>query len=139
MADAVPRGMDKDKVVAQARRAFAGSLANDTKWNALIAHVRALEDGRPSFRSKWVSGHISEWDVEWFHHLPFPFVGVAWLDLGLRVNRRQPVRRGAEIVDCSESITRLLAGIGFEFEVRGDVARIWGYAPKCYADFPPAA
>ena len=30
-----------------------------------------------------------------------------------------------------------LEEIGFDFEVRGDVLRIWGYHPKSYEDFPP--
>ncbi|MBN3724929.1 hypothetical protein G3N92_12115 [Burkholderia sp. Ac-20379] len=134
-AQSVPRGENKDKIVAQARRTFSGSLANNTKWNELIAYMRGKDGWRPSYRSKWVTGHISDWDAEWLYHLPLPFVGVAWLDIGLH---EPGETRYAPRLDHTESISRKLAEIGFEFEVRGDVARIWGYAPKCYEDFPPA-
>ncbi|WGS41937.1 hypothetical protein LFL97_19825 [Burkholderia sp. JSH-S8] len=133
MADAVPRGMDKEKVASLARRKFAGALANDTKWNELIAFVRGLNGWRPSYRSKWVNGHVTGWDVEWFYHLPFPFVGVEWFDIGLH----EQASPGHEVTDHSALVLGKLAEIGFEFEARDDVARIWGYAPKSYEDFPP--
>lgn len=133
MADAVPRGMNKAKIVSQARKKFAGALANDTKWNELISFVRGLSEWQPSYRFKWVNGHISRWDVEWFYHLPFPFAGVEWIDMGL--HERASI--GHETVDHSTLILSKLAEIGFEFEARGDVARVWGYAPKSYEDFPP--
>ncbi|WP_322052076.1 DUF6678 family protein [Paraburkholderia bannensis] len=134
MADAVPRGVNKTKILSEARKKFTGALANDTKWNELISFMRSLREWRPSYRSKWVNGHVSEWDVEWFYHLPFPFVGVEWIDLGL--HERASLRH--EVVDHSALILSKLAEIGLEFEARGDVARIWGYAPKSYEDFPPA-
>ena len=31
-----------------------------------------------------------------------------------------------------------LERIGFDFEVRDQVARIWGYLPRSYEDFPPS-
>lgn len=133
MADAVPRGEDKEKVISIARRKFLGALANDTKWNELLTFVRGLDGWRPSYRSKWINGYVSGWDVEWFYHLPFPFVGVEWLDIGLH-------EHGATkqiTVDHSEVILRKLAEIGFEFEAKRDIARIWGYFPKSYEDFPP--
>jgi hypothetical protein len=133
MADAVPRGEEKEKVIAMARKKFAGALANDTKWNELLTFMRGLEGWQPSYRSKWVNGYVSEWDVEWFYHLPFPFVGVEWLDIGL--HERATAKQKA--IDHSALILGKLADIGFEFEAKGDVARIWGYYPKSYEDFPP--
>ncbi|MDR2187925.1 MAG: hypothetical protein LBE62_07725 [Azonexus sp.] len=127
MAHTVPRGVDKSKVIAAAHRKFSGALANDTKWNELLTFMRELEGWRPSYRSKWVNGYISEWDAEWFYHLPFPFVGVEWLDISLN----------SRTADHSKLILGKLSEIGFEFEAKGDVARIWGYAPKSYEDFPP--
>lgn len=132
-ADAVPLSADKEKIVAMARRKFSGALANDTKWNELLIFMRTLDGWRPSYRTKWVSGFISEWDVEWFYHLPFPMVGVEWLDIGLH----ELPRRGQPPIDHSERILGALAEIGFEFEAKGDVVRIWGYCPKSYEDFPP--
>ncbi|MBR8157684.1 hypothetical protein KDX20_24945 [Burkholderia cenocepacia] len=114
MADAVPHGINKAKILSQVRNRFAGALANDTKWNELISFMRALEKWRPSYRSKWVNGHVSRWDVEWFYHLPFPFVGVEWMDIGLH----QSASVTHEAVDHSALVLSKLAEIGFEFEAR---------------------
>jgi len=138
-ASAVPRGYDKEKVLAQVRGKYMGALANDTKWNELITFFRSRTSWRPSYRSKWVSGHISEWDTEWHYHLPFPFVGVEWFDIGLHEHRSTGNLLSPEVVDHSDWIVERLAVIGFEFEVKGDMARIWGYSPKSYDDFPPDA
>ncbi|ABI90972.1 hypothetical protein CRM91_13920 [Burkholderia ambifaria] len=135
MADAVPRGINKAKILSQVRNKFAGALSNDTKWNELISFMRGLDGWRPSYRSKWVNGHVSRWDVEWFYHLPFPFVGVEWIDIGLH----EPASVRHEPIDHSALVLSKLAEIGFEFEARGGVARVWGYAPKSYEDFPPDA
>ncbi len=137
LADAVPQGQDKEKIAAQARRKFSGALANDTKWNALIEYVRSLEGWRPSYRSKWINGHVSGWDTEWYYHLPFPFVGVEWFEIGLHQNIRTGLLIAPQIVDHSPAIIGKLQGTGFDFEVKGDVVRIWGYYPKSYEDFPP--
>ena len=137
LADAVPKGQDKEKIVAQARRKFSGALANDSKWNALIEYVRSLEGWRPSYRSKWINGHVSGWDTEWYYHLPFPFVGVEWFEIGLHQTIRTGLRIAPQIVDHSPAIIGKLQESGFDFEVKGDVVRIWGYYPKSYEDFPP--
>lgn len=134
MAGAVPRGLDKVKIGSQARQKFSGSLANNTKWNELLTFIREQDSWRPSYRSKWVNGHVSAWDREWFYHLPFPFVGVEWFDIGL--HERASAKEGT--IDHAALIVSKLAEIGFEFEVKDDVVRIWGYAPKPYEDFPPA-
>ncbi|WP_017905238.1 DUF6678 family protein [Pseudomonas asplenii] len=41
-------------------------------------------------------------------------------------------------IDHTEDISKVVAGIGFEFEVGAEVLRIRGYLPKSHADFPPA-
>ncbi|MBB3120900.1 DUF6678 family protein [Pseudoduganella violacea] len=112
--------------------------ANNTKWNELITYFREREGWCPSYRSKSLLGPITGWDVEWFAHLPFPFATVEWFDIGLwealpRKGRLLP----PEFKDHTEEIAGVLKEIGFEFEVSGDVARIWGYAPKSREDFPP--
>ena len=56
-------------------------LANDTKWDELIAAIRQLEQPRPQYRFKCVDGVPSDWDAEWFYHLPFPFISVEWFDI----------------------------------------------------------
>lgn len=136
LSNAVPAGEDKEAIASQARRKFSAALANDTKWNELLQHVRSLDGWRPSYRSKWVNGHVSGWDVEWYYHLPFPFVGIEWFDIGLHEHVRSKGLIAPAIIDHSEEITSVLARIGFDFEVRDDVARIWGYFPKSYEDFP---
>ncbi|QXI30561.1 DUF6678 family protein [Pseudomonas vanderleydeniana] len=115
------------------------SAANNTRWDELIRHFRELDGWSPSYRFKYVTGHISGWDVEWFYHLPFSFAGVEWFDIGLwqmapSLGRLLP----RTTIDHTEEISAVVARIGFEFEVRGDVLRIWGYLPKSYEDFPPA-
>lgn len=137
LADAVPVGEDKESIAAQARRKFSGALANDTKWNELLTHVRGLEGWRPSYRSKWINGHVSGWDTEWYFHLPLPFVGVEWFDIGLHEHVRTGKLIAPKIVDHSRELVGVLEKISFDFEVKGDVARIWGYFPKSYEDFPP--
>jgi hypothetical protein len=112
--------------------------SNNTRWNELISHFRSLEGWRPSYRSKSVEGFVSDWDVEWFYHLPFPFETVEWFDIGLyeegpfvgMLLPRVPI-------DHSEEVLSVLGKIGFDFEKRGDVVRIWGYLPRSYEDFPP--
>lgn len=133
IANTVPIHLDREKVVAMARRQFSGALANDTKWNELITLVRSFDDCQPSYRSKWVDGWISRWDTEWFYHLPFPFVGVEWFDIALPKQAEQYL----QAIDYSALILSGLAQIGLEFEVQEGVVRIWGYAPKSYDDFPP--
>ncbi|WP_349654526.1 DUF6678 family protein, partial [Pseudoalteromonas sp. S4389] len=44
--------------------------ANNTKWNELICAVREWKIWKPPFRSKWVTGQISECDCEWCYHFP---------------------------------------------------------------------
>jgi len=136
-AGAVPAGEDKEKITSQARRKFSGALANDTKWNALIEYIRSLEGWVPSYRSKWISGHVSGWDTGWCYHLPFPFVGVEWFDIGLHQSIRIGRLLAPQIIDHSPKIISKLEEIGFDFEVKDDIVRIWGYYPKSYEDFPP--
>ena len=119
-----------------AERGLAG-LANHTKWNELIEAMRALPDWRPSYRYKNVEGYISRWDVEWFYHLPFPFMCVEWMDIGLMTQRHQGRLVPPEIIDQSELIVPHLDAIGFDYEVAQDTARIWGYAPESREGFPP--
>lgn len=103
-ADAVPEGEDRERIASQARRKFSGALANDTKWNALIVYIRGLEGWKPSYRSKWVNGHISRWDTEWFYHLPFPFVGVEWFDIGMHGEFQTGRLIAPKIIDHSPEI-----------------------------------
>src|SRR5688572_29326683 len=75
------------------KRVIAGrglcGLANDTKWDEFISGVRARATWRPSYRYKSVACPPSSWDVEWFYHLPFPFIRVEWFDVGYLQETRE--------------------------------------------------
>ena len=137
MADAVPLNTKNDFRFEATSRGLVGAC-NNTKWNELISFVRDMPHWRPSYRSKSVTGHISEWDVEWFYHLPFPFTSVQWLDIGLHEQIAATKDEPMSIADHSTFILSALEKIGLEYEVHHDIVRIWGYLPKCYEDFPPA-
>ncbi len=138
MADAGSQnGNLKEKILKTVEQRQLVGAANNVKWNKLLTFMREREDWQPSYRYKLVEGHTSNWDVEWCYHLPFPFVGVEWFDIGLHQNIRVGRLVDDKIVDHSEWITALLQEIRFEFEQAGDVVRIWGYLPKSYEDFPP--
>jgi hypothetical protein len=127
----------KDKINALVVYRGLVGAANNTKWNELLTFFRELDGWTPGYRSKLVNGLISDWDVEWFCHLPFPFMSVEWLD----VNLLEVIPIGTlvppKVIDHSEPILTRLKEIGFEFEVREGIVRIWGYLPKSYEDFPP--
>ncbi|WP_426212661.1 DUF6678 family protein [Massilia sp. TWP1-3-3] len=129
----------RKKIDAAVAARNLGCVSNNTRWDELINYFRQLSGWRPSYRSKSVSGHISEWDVEWFYHLPLPFASVEWFDIGLWEDVPAQGRLLApSIIDHTDEVSIVVKQIGFEFEVRGDVLRIWGYMPKSYEDFPPA-
>ncbi|OPB01039.1 hypothetical protein BFW87_01180 [Pseudomonas fluorescens] len=138
-ADARQNDTNRKKIKAVVSKQNLASAANNTKWNELIDYFRQRSGWHPSYRSKSITGHISDWDVEWFYHLPFPFAYVEWFDIGLW---QAAPSKGALLpqtfIDHTEEISGVVAQIGFEFEVRADVLRIWGYLPKSYEDFPPA-
>ncbi|WP_277962560.1 DUF6678 family protein [Pseudomonas sp. RIT-To-2] len=113
------------------------SAANNTKWNELIDHFRARDRWTPSYRYRSVSGYVSHWDVEWFGHLPYPFACVEWFDIGLyEAAPLKGILLPREFIDHTDEIVSAVASIGLEFEVRGDVLRIWGYLPKSHDHFP---
>ncbi len=138
MADAGNDDRERKRTHAAISSRNLASASNNTRWNELIAYFRAREGWRPSYRSKSVTGFVTDWDVEWFCHLPFPFEGVEWFDIGLHqdgpfLGRLLPTTT----IDHGGEILALLGKIGFDFERRGDVVRIWGYLPRSYEDFPP--
>lgn len=137
-ADAGQNDKKRKQIQAAVAARNLASAANNTKWNELINRFRQREGWRPSFRSKSVTGYISEWDSEWFYHLPFPFAYVEWFDIGLwGTAPAKGMLYPETLIDHTEEISQVVAHIGFEFEVRADVLRIWGYLPKSYEDFPP--
>ncbi|WP_341352875.1 DUF6678 family protein [Marinobacter halodurans] len=59
-------------------------------------------------------------------HYTFPFVGVEWFDISLQSTQKE--QDTSWVVD-------LVKDIGFEYEVREDILRIWGYGPKSFDEF----
>jgi hypothetical protein len=66
----------KEKINALIQSRGLVRAASNTKWNELVTFFRELDGWTPGYRAKLVNGVISDWDVEWFAHLPFPFVGI---------------------------------------------------------------
>lgn len=133
-------GSDEEKARLRAHiaRRNLASAANTTRWNALLALMRAQEHWRPSWRCRCVNGFVTRWDTEWDYHLPFPFLGVEWFDIGLYAEEFVGRLLPRKVIDHGVWIVPALQRIGLDFEVRGDVLRIWGYWPRSYEDFPPA-
>ncbi|MEM1117253.1 MAG: DUF6678 family protein [Bacteroidota bacterium] len=130
-AASVPDGDDLTRIRrVVAERGLVG-LANDTKWNELLAVMRARRTHVPAHRWKRIDAdHVTRWDSEWFYHLPTPFVSCEWLDIRLvrevRQGRLVPPRR----IEHGDWIESALDRIGFDWIRHGDVARIFGYAPR---------
>jgi len=132
-------GATRKKIDAAVSARNLARASNNTRWDELIGYFRNQTGWRPSYRSKSVTGCISGWDVEWFYHLPFPFASVEWFDIGLYEYVSAEGRLlQPRVIDHTEEISNLVQAIGFEFDARGDVLRIWGYLPRSYEDFPPA-
>jgi hypothetical protein len=111
-----------------AARGLAG-LANDTKWDEFISAMRARE-WRPSFRFKCVDGPPSDWDVEWFAHLPFPLISVEWLDV-VHLQAEQNHRLiAAKVTDHSPWIEGMLQSAGLDYRKGTEMIRVFGYAPR---------
>lgn len=115
-----------------AARGLVGA-ANDTKWRILLARMRAREGWRPSYRFKTVGGPASDWDVEWFYHLPFPMMSVEWFDIGLEQSSSVERLLPRVTTDHSEWILAILSNAKFCFERRGGIVRVFGYLPKDYS------
>lgn len=92
------------------------AILNDTKWEELVAAMRAL--GSPRFRQKHVRAEQpAEWDGEWYYHLR-PFVCVEWVEIDLS--------KGAAEVEAA------LRAIPIPFSRERQYLRVWGYTrPGC--------
>ena len=137
LSNDIPIQVDEAKLNKNIIALQITGLANNVKWNKLIIHMRNKSQWVPSYRSKWINGYITDWDVEWYHHLPFPFKGVLWFDIGIK----QSIFRGHllkdKIINHSEELISTIKLIGFEYEVSNDFIRIFGYSPKDYELFLP--
>lgn len=124
-----PEARDEIKRII-AERSLSG-LANDTKWDELITAMRHLSGWRPSYRVKCVDGEPSQWDKDWFYHLPFPLISVEWLDLQfLEEVRTHQLPTQVELIDHSNWIEQLLKTIGLDYCKGKQQIRIFGYFPR---------
>jgi hypothetical protein len=134
MADAIPTNFSEYKLNKQIVQSNLTGLANNVKWNKLIKAMRSKNSLVISYRYKWINGYVSQWDMEWYYHLPFPFKGVLWFDMSYPKTDINRLTREA-IIDSSNSIITLLKSIGFEYEINNNLIRIFGYSPKDYSNF----
>jgi hypothetical protein len=131
-AKSSPRPEQRDELKRIIAERSLSGLANDTKWNELLNAMRNLSGWCPSYRVKCVDAELSsQWDTEWFYHLPFPLISVEWLDLTfleeIRIHRL-PVQ--IELIDHSHWIEELLKKIGLDYCKGKHQIRIFGYFPR---------
>jgi hypothetical protein len=90
------------------------SLMNNTKWRELCFAFSAF--GRtPAWRTlDFLTGHLSDWDSEWFHHVGPDYCSIEWLEID---------PRNCEI----ESIRSVLRNIGAPYEESDGYIRVFGY------------
>ena len=121
---------ERDKLRRLIERSGLCGLANNTKWDELIAAMRSRTEWRPSYRYKCIDGHPSGWDVEWFYHLPFP-MSVEWLDIAHQQDVREPrLPPRTHVIDHSAWIVELLRAAGLDYRSGTSMIRIFGYAPR---------
>ena len=104
--------------------------ASDVKWSRLLDAMRQRDGWRPSYRYKCVDGLRSEWDAEWWHHLPFPMMSVEWFDICCFQDVRQGAFIKPERIDHSDWIVQILHDARFRYDLVGDIVRIHGYLPE---------
>jgi hypothetical protein len=90
------------------------SLMNDPKWRELCFAFSAF-DKSPAWRARdLLTGHLSDWDCEWFHHVGPHYCSIEWLEIDPRT--------------CDdESIASVLRQIGVPFEKSERYFRVIGY------------
>lgn len=119
-----------------ARRQLVGA-SNDTAWGVLLDAMRLREQWTPRYRCKCVDADASEWDAEWWHHMPFSMLSIEWLDIQLV----QSLHRGQLIpkqrIDHREWVLSVLDLAKLTYEVHGDLVRVFGYLPKSLDGLEP--
>jgi hypothetical protein len=123
---------EKSKIRAVISQRRLTGCANDVKWGKLLDAMRHREDWTPSYRYKCVDGLPSQWDAEWWYHLPFPMMSVEWFDIATRQTLSKGHLFAAQEVDHSDWIIQILNDATFCYDVIEDVIRIFGYLPKSF-------
>ena len=55
---------------------------NDTKWDELRLAMYHLGDRHPRWRTKDISGYVSDWDGEWFYHFrQGGYLTIEWVEI----------------------------------------------------------
>lgn len=130
-AKSTPSPEQREKLRRIVVKRGLGGLANDTKWNELIAAIRDRTEDRPGFRYKCIDGPPSGWNSEWFYHFPFPMLSVEWMNLSCRqseIEHRLPPR--IMVTDHFQWLIPLLQRIGLDFQAGTNMIRIYGYTPR---------
>ncbi len=123
---------EKDRIRRVVSERGLTGAANDLKWGQLLDAMRQREGWRPTYRYKCVDGPPSQWDGEWWHHLPFPMMSVEWFDIRYRQAIRQGELLEPEVIDHSDWIEKILQDAGFCYDFVGNIVRIHGYLPKSF-------
>ena len=122
---------ERDRLWRIIERSGLCGLANDTKWDELITAMRSRTEWRPSYRYKCIDGPPSNWDVEWFYHLPFPMMSVEWLDIAyLQEVREHRLPPKTHAVEHSGWVLEILRAAGLDYRLGTSMIRVFGYAPR---------
>jgi hypothetical protein len=57
-------------------------IMNDARWDELRVAMYGLGRLSPRWRAKDVSGHVSDWDGEWFYHFrEGGYASIEWVEI----------------------------------------------------------
>jgi hypothetical protein len=115
-------------------------LANNTKWNELLTHMREQrvkkEFWLPKFRFKCIdSDYVSNWEGDWFYRVPYPFICVSWFEIEYTEYFMDQFGQQKVKFDYLSQFDCLLKQIGFDYIIGKNAIRIFGYAPKDKTEF----
>jgi hypothetical protein len=89
------------------------SLMNDTKWRELCVAFAGF-DKKPAWRTRdLLTGHISEWDTEWFHHVGPHYCSIEWLEIDVRGCPEEKIRTVLEHVGAPFDDSERLKVLGY--------------------------
>jgi hypothetical protein len=93
------------------------ALMNNTKWEKLRLSMCALQSLHIRWRTKDLSGHVSEWDGDWYYHFrDGGYKSIEWVEI--RVSAEQHA-----------AVLSLLQRIHLPGHCIPGGFRIYGYSP----------
>jgi hypothetical protein len=142
-ADATEKARILKNIELQVREQQLVGLANDTKWNELIACMRGIGDlsypGKARWRSTVLNRYMAPWEAAWEYHLPFPLRSVLCLDIScidiVSIKASKAFVPDFELVDHSTALEAVIRRIGFDYKLGKKMLRIFGYAPRAMQNF----